>query len=80
MEWWTVLQPDWRKDDEMSLVFFRDVLIGETWQGMRKGGMAGIYVIIMALSWWIKAQKAERDAEAWSTIDELSWVIQQLNQ
>ena len=81
MEWWTVLQPDWRKDDtEGSLSFFRDVLTGETWQGMKKGGMAGIYIVIMALSWWIQAQKAERDVLAWSTGDELLWVIEQLNQ
>jgi len=81
MEWWTVLQPDWRKDDtEGSLSFFRDVLTGETWQGMKKGGMAGIYIVIMALSWWIQAQKAERDVLAWSTVDEFLWVIEQLNQ
>jgi hypothetical protein len=76
-----VIQPDWRKDDiEGSLMFFRDVPIGETWQGMRKGGTAGIYIVVMALSWWIKAQKGKRDVVAWSTIDDLLWVIQQLNQ
>ncbi|KIJ91185.1 hypothetical protein K443DRAFT_135548 [Laccaria amethystina LaAM-08-1] len=81
LEWWTVIQPDWRKDDiEGSLMFFRDVPIGETWQGMRKGGTAGIYIVVMALSWWIKAQKGKRDVVAWSTIDDLLWVIQQLNQ
>ena len=76
-----MIQPDWRKDDiEGSLVFFRDVPISENWQGMRKGGTAGIYIVVMALSWWIKAQKAKCDIEAWSTVDELLWVIQQLNQ
>ena len=64
-----MLQPEWRKDSiEGSLIFCHDVPIGETWQGMRKGGTAGIYIIVMALSWWIKAQKAEHDVEAWSTI------------
>ena len=42
--------------------------------------MAGIYVVVMALSWWIKAQQAEPNAEAWSTINDVLWVIQQLNQ
>lgn len=75
-----MLQPEWRKDSiEGSLIFCHDVPIGETWQGMRKGGTAGIYIIVMALSWWIKAQKAKRDVEAWSTVNELLWVIQQLN-
>jgi len=76
-----VIQPDWWKDDiEGSLLFFRNVPIGETWQGMRKGGTVGIYIVMMALSWWIKAQKAKRDVEAWSTVNELLWVIQHLNQ
>ena len=80
VEWWTVIQPDWRKDEVATLIFFRDIPQGENWQGMRKGGTASIYVVIMALSWWIKAQQAEPDAEAWSTIDNVLWVIQQLNQ
>ena len=80
VEWWTVIQPDWCKDKVATLVFFRDIPQGENWQGMRKGGTASIYVVVMALSWWIKAQQAEPDAEAWSTINDVLWVIQQLNQ
>ena len=82
-KWWTMLQPGWRKDDVRSLVtlvLFRDVPEGENWQGLRKGGTAGIYVVVMALSWWIKAQQTERDAEAWSSVDDLLWVLQQMNQ
>lgn len=75
-----MIQPDWRKDEVATLIFFRDIPQGENWQGMRKGGTASIYVVVMALSWWIKAQQAEPDAEAWSTINNVLWVIQQLNQ
>ena len=81
MEWWTVLQPDWQKDNtEGLLLFFHDVLTGKTWQGMKKGGTAGIYIVVMALSWWIQAQKAEHDVLAWSTVNKFLWVIEQLNQ
>ena len=75
-----MIQPDWCKDEVATLIFFRDIPQGENWQGMRKGGTASIYVVVMALSWRIKAQQAEPDAEAWSTIDDVLWVIQQLNQ
>lgn len=78
-----MLQPGWRKDDVRSLVtlvLFRDVPEGENWQGLRKGGTVGFYVVVMALSWWIKAQQTERDAEAWSSVDDLLWVLQQMNQ
>jgi hypothetical protein len=45
---------------------------------LRKGGTAGIYVVVVGLSWWIKAQQPERDDDAWYTVDDLSWVIQQM--
>jgi hypothetical protein len=83
MDWWMMLQPGWRKDDIRSLitlVLFRDAPQGETWQGLRKGGTAGIYVVVMALSWWIKAQQIEHDINAWSAVDDLLWVLEQMNQ
>ena len=43
-DWWMMMQPGWRKDDVRSLVMlvlYRDTPPGETWQGLRKGGMAG---------------------------------------
>jgi len=82
-KWWTMLQPGWWKDNVRSivtLVLFRDIPEGETWQGLRKGGTAGIYVIIMALSWWIKAQQTERNPEAWSSVDDVLWVLEHMNQ
>ena len=79
MDWWTFLQPPWRKDTVVSLVHFRDIPSGETWQVLKKGGTAGIYVVVMALSWWIKAQQQEHVDDAWSTVDDLLWVIQQMN-
>ena len=82
-KWWMMLQPGWHKDDVRSLVtlvLFRDVPEGENWQGLRKGGMVGIYIVIMALSWWIEVQQTECDAKAWSSVDDLLWVLQQMNQ
>jgi hypothetical protein len=78
--WWTLLQPPWRKNKNMVLVHHRDIPNGETWQPLRRGGTAGIYIVVMGLSWWIKIQEAEHDANAWSTVEDLLWVIQQMNQ
>ena len=83
MDWWMMMQPGWRKDDTRSLVtlvLFRDIPQGETWQGLRKGGTAGIYVIVMGLSWWIKAQGIEHDTNVRSAINDISWVLQQMNE
>ena len=82
-KWWTMLQPGWRKDDVrliVTLVLFCDIPEGETWQGLRKGGTVGIYVIVMALSWWIKAQQTEHDPEAWPSVDDVLWVLEHMNQ
>ena len=51
---------------------------GESWEGLRKGGTAGIYVVIMGLSWWIKLQLMKRDPHAWTAVEDVTWVIQQM--
>ena len=44
----------------------RNVPQDESWQTLKKGGTAGIYVIVIGLSWWVKAQHTEHDADVWS--------------
>ena len=59
----------------------RDVPQGETWQTLRKGGTAGIYVVIIGVSWLIKAEQlknAELDTDAWTLVDDISWVIKEM--
>ena len=79
MEWWKKIQLSWRvSGSEGVLPLFRDVPATETWQAIRKGGTAGVYTIVMGLSWWIMAQRVERDANAWSVVDDVTWLIQQM--
>jgi hypothetical protein len=75
MAWWRLLQPSWRIDEDLLV---RSATQGENWQGLRKGGTAGIFVVIMGLSWWIKSQLGERDPIAWTAVDDVWWVIQQM--
>ena len=57
-EWWGGMQPSWQLfwglDGWLNLV--REAPKSETWQGLRKGGTAGMYTVVLALSWWIKVQ------------------------
>ena len=76
--WWKNLQPSWRTTGAHALSDMRDVPKNETWQSLRKGGTAGIYVVLMGLSWWILAQSEMPDATAWLIVDDLSWVVQQM--
>jgi len=68
------MQPSWRKNVNIG----HETPRGESWDTLRKGGTAGIYVVVMGLSWWIKAQGVERDAEAWLAVDDVSWVIEEM--
>ena len=69
------MQPSWRNNGE---VLMHEVPCGESWQTLRKGGTSGIYVAVIGLSWWVKAQHDKRDVDAWTLVDDLLWVIQQL--
>ncbi|TEB32019.1 hypothetical protein FA13DRAFT_1791282 [Coprinellus micaceus] len=56
--WWTSLQPDWRVnvpvDGDVSKLS-REVPANETWARLNKGGSAGMYIIVLCISWWYKA-------------------------
>ena len=70
------MQPSWRTEGDLLI---RDVPEDETWQTLRKGGTSGIYIVIVGLSWWVKVQLAE-DTDAWTLVNDLSWVLQQLKE
>ena len=52
----------------------------EKWEGLAKGGPAGICVVVMALSWWIKALggNVADDGNAWAAVQDLGWVLVQM--
>ena len=78
MKWWRALQPSWRRG-QVEGVLEKDVPRGEKWDGLAKGGTAGIYVVVMALSWWIKAiETPAPEGEAWGVVQDLCWVLTQI--
>lgn len=76
MEWWKGLQPTWRTQD--NGILSRNTPTEEKWMSLQKGGSAGIYTVVIGLSWWIKAQDMKCDADTWIMVDDLKWVIQQM--
>ena len=72
-----MMQPSWRNQGGQLV---RDVPQGETWQTLKKGGMSGIYVVIMGLSWLIAAEQSEHaeHPDTLSLVEDISWVIQQM--
>ena len=73
-----IMHPSWRNQGGQLV---HDVPQGETWQTLKKGGMSGIYVVIMGLSWLIGAEQSEcskKDTDTWTVVEDISWVIQQM--
>jgi hypothetical protein len=75
-KWWEGLQPSWRAQE--GGILSRNTPKEENWLLLRKGGTAGIYTAIIGLSWWIKAQTTEHDAQSWIMVNDLTWVIHQM--
>lgn len=65
--------------DTGAKVLLREVPRDETWQAIKKGGTAGIYVAIVGLSWWVKTQPVDDSTNLWMVVDDILWVIQQFN-
>lgn len=43
---------------------------------LNKGGSAGLYVVVMALSWWIDNLTTDSNSlQAWAIVDDLAWVF-----
>ena len=72
--WWNAMQPSWRIKHDGSLS--REAPAKELWTSLRKGGSAGLYVVVMALSWWIcKLEAGSDELQAWDIVDDVTWLL-----
>lgn len=77
--WWNLLQPSWRilPDGKYS----RECEEDESWTLLAKGGSAGIYTVVVALSWWIRLlDPQDTDSQGWLIVEDFAWVLQQIQQ
>jgi hypothetical protein len=78
IKWWRDIQPEWRKEElgEGNNSLSRQVPDGEMWVSLLKGGTAGIYTVIMALSWWIKQLPSSgTHTNVWRNVEDVIWVL-----
>ena len=77
MGWWIALQPGWRLGDDGS--FNYEALTDEDWRVLHKGGSSGLYVIVVALSWWVRGLTPDSPSFcAWTAVHDVQWVIDQI--
>ncbi|KDR76584.1 hypothetical protein GALMADRAFT_1328474, partial [Galerina marginata CBS 339.88] len=79
MAWWIAIQPRWRLADNAAFVY--QTPTGEDWRLLHKGGSAGLYTVVVALSWWIRVLPSDGPPclRAWSAVRDVQWVIEQIH-
>jgi hypothetical protein len=77
MAWWIALQPEWRICEDGSFIY--EAPKDEDWSVLHKGGTAGLYTVVVALSWWVRALTPEITSfRAWGAVRDVQWVIDQI--
>lgn len=77
MTWWIAIQPEWRLADDSSFIYVAPV--DEDWRVLHKGGSAGLYTVVVALSWWVRALTPEVPSfRAWTAVRDVQWVIDEI--
>jgi hypothetical protein len=78
MAWWIAIQPSWRLAEDGS--FNYEAPEDEDWDVLQKGGTSGLYTVVVALSWWVRALTPEIPSDlAWKAVHDLQWVIDQIS-
>ncbi|KAJ8472367.1 hypothetical protein ONZ51_g8553 [Trametes cubensis] len=75
--WWRELQPEIRLDAAGGLQRPPvDVLKGGSWGVLRRGGPNGFFLVLLALSWWVKSAVDGRDVKnAFAMVEDVLWVL-----
>ena len=60
----------------------QDTPADEDWLVLKKGGTAGLYIVVMGLSWWVNTQTfgSKNSNDAWSAVADVLWVFRQIKQ
>ncbi|PPR06473.1 hypothetical protein CVT24_002573 [Panaeolus cyanescens] len=75
--WWTCLQPKWRQVPGPDGLLSRAVPSDEDWVSLARGGNNGIFLVVLALSWWIRSldTSTPHGHDAWRMVDDVYWVL-----
>ena len=74
-KWWCALQPDWR--DISSWPLSRALDVSEDWAVLSVGGPNGIFLPLMALSWWLGATDGKEE-DSLCAVDDMAHVLERM--
>jgi hypothetical protein len=76
--WWESLQPKWRPQDTWPPS--QDTPPDEDWGILQRGGINGLFVIIMCISWWATKKMSSKEWSAFEAAkSDVAWVIRQVS-
>jgi hypothetical protein len=81
--WWVAIQPAWRKPEGTNdgWPLSRHVPKGADWTALEHGGANGLFLVLMALSWWgaeIPSQCNKQHDKFMIAVDDVDWVVSEL--
>ncbi|KAI0350002.1 hypothetical protein OH77DRAFT_1431488 [Trametes cingulata] len=72
--WWTLLQPDWRKDEHGGLI-----RAGQgPWGWLDHPGKNGLFIALLSLMWWKEVADCT-SAEWQEAVTDIGWVMWQMS-
>ena len=75
-QWWSFIQPDWRGDDAWPLS--QAVPNAAEWSTLTHRGAHGLFLVMMALSWWVRKIVPDEDRELSIAIGDVYWVMKEI--
>ena len=76
--WWGNCQPKWRSTETWP--YPRDDAKDRDWSRLNVTGTSGLFAVVMSTSWWAASAGLGPHREAFdSAVEDLSWVIENLN-
>ena len=75
MLWWVKMQPTWRGGKSLIKTSPPD----QDWEPLIHGGPNGIFVVVLALCWWIQLIDAHNyPSELSVVVNDAKWVLSEL--
>jgi hypothetical protein len=80
--WWKVNQPEWRTtgvDGLSPAAYHRAAPDDADWSSVARGGTAGVYTVVMALSWWVRSATVPWTDDLTTIVNDVTWVLRTLS-
>lgn len=76
-QWWLNLQPKWRHASGYP-VLQDDPRNDDTWEPVCRAGPNGVFLVVMAIAWWLDNSKGKIGEDVAELMDDVTWVLKSM--